>query len=314
MQPVVSTRAAEVTGQNQSVSQTTETKKTSGDASEFEAILRSAVRADQANQVNEEELFAGMVFERLKTTKGDEVAAQYSSALETQKGVLKKGDGYIPYEDAAKNALKSLRESGALTKEEADKTYSEAFDASQLDTNTDALFDGRGGAGDPTIALALLDSALASSRLMIEKFTAGELSASSRSLDDTSSAGNLKSITPIGTAGDASSVPLQNTPQGTTFDGPKGFLFKPESSTDGNLAILLPQGLAQQVLSLVLNDETGKTLEEGRSTGYGEEGINEKFAFTKPGGSYGDNLTVKALLADGTVREWTIPDGSKRYD
>ena len=43
-------------------------------------------------------------------------------------------------------------------------------------------------------------------------------------------------------------------------------------------------------------------------------GIQEKFAFTKPGSQYGSNVTVQALLADGTSREWSISDPSQRYD
>ena len=68
------------------------------------------------------------------------------------------------------------------------------------------------------------------------------------------------------------------------------------------------------MLSLIVKDSQGNTLEEGRSTGYGDFGIQEKFAFTKPGSQYGSNVTVQALLADGTSREWSISDPSQRYD
>jgi hypothetical protein len=301
MQVGRSTRSAEVTNQNQDVTPVEEVKNESGDSSDFEAILRSAVSPDQANQINEEELFSGIVFERIKTLKGEDAAKQYKELLETQKSLLKKADGYIPLEDAAKNALKSLRDSAQLTADEANNIYSESFDAAQLDSNTEALYDGRGGANDPTIALSLLESALSSSRLMIEKFTSGDLKASARSLDD-SSVGGLK----IQSTGDAST--------GNTFDGADGFLFKPESVNQGTLAVLLPEALANQVMSLVLKDENGNDIEEGNSTGYGELGTREKFSFSKKGGEYGDNITVKALLSDGTTREWLIPDGSQRYD
>jgi hypothetical protein len=286
-----------------------ETSKTDGQ--DFEALLRGMVSPDGANQVNEEELFAGIIFERLKSTKGEEVANKYATSLASEKAALQKSSGYVPVEDAAKNALKSLRADGSLSSEEADTVYSEAFDAAQLDANKNALYDGRGSAGDSTIALALMESALASSKMLVEKFSSGETQATARSLD-----GNGE-LTPLGApiaSGDGSTVPLSNLPTGTVFDGADGFLFKPESSTDKKLAILLPEALAHQVLSVVVKDENDNTLEEGRSTGYGELGTREKFAFTKSGQEYGKNVTVHAILADGSERQWSIPDASQRYD
>lgn len=313
MQGITSLRSAENTTGNEGVTSTEQTEENSSDSSEFDTLLRSMVTPDGANQVNEEELFAGIIFERLKASKGDEAAQAYSAALETEKTALKKGDGYIPYEDAAKNALRTLRTGGTLTSEEADKIYSESFEAAQLDSNTGALYDGRGGANDPTIALALLDSALASSKLLVEKFVSGEQTAAVRSLDEASN-GSYKSSGALIATGDVSAVADSNTPTGTTFDGADGFLFKPQSSTDNKLAILMPELLAHQVLSLLVKDENGNTLEEGRSTGYGDLGTREKFAFTKSGGDYGKNLSVQALLTDGTVKEWKIPDPTQRYD
>ncbi len=309
MQGITAVRSTENTAENKGV---TKSDNPAGE-DEFNTLLRSMVKADGANQTNEEELFAGLIFERLKSAKGDEVANKYSAALESEKTALKKGDGYIPYEDAAKNALRSLRESKDITSEEADSIYSEAFEGAQLDSNKNALYDGRGGANDPTIALALLESALASSKALIEKFKSGESKATKRSLDEASNAAG-QSINVLAATGDASAIAASNAPTGTVFDGADGFLFKPESATDGKLAVLLPEQLSHQVLSLLLKDESGNTLEEGRSTGYGDLGTREKFAFTKDGSQYGKNLTVQALLADGTVKEWKIPDPSQRYD
>lgn len=314
MQAITSLRSAENTTGNEGVTDSKKTTDSSGDAGEFDTLLRSLVKTDGANQTNEEELFAGLIFERLKSTKGDEAAQAYSTALEKEKAALAKADGYIPFEDAAKNALRTLRADKTISGEEADTIYSEAFEGAQLDSNKNVLYDGRGGANDPTIALALLESALTSSKTTIDKFTSGESKASKRSLDEASNSATQGVNTLSVATGDASTVAETNTPTGTAFDGADGFLFKPESSTDGKLAVLLPQALANQVLSLLVKDEGGNTLEEGRSTGYGDLGTREKFAFSKDGSAYGKNLTVQALLTDGTVREWKIPDPSQRYD
>jgi hypothetical protein len=316
MENISKVNSTENTAQNGAVTSPKTTEAKSGDASGFETLLRSMIQPSTANQANEEEMFASLVYERIKSEKGEGVAKQYADLLAGEKTSRAKADGYIPLEDAAKGALKSLRDSGAITSQEADQVYSEAFEAAQLDANTELLYDGRGGAGDTTIALAELESALSRARLMTEKFDSGASKATARSLDIEGSASTLLSSPNAiaGTPGDPSLVPLTNDPQGTVFDGPQGFLFKPESSTDSKLAVLLPEELSQQVLSLLVKDSNGNTLEEGRSTGYGELGIQEKFAFTKAGSEYGSNVTVQALLNDGTTREWRISDPSQRYD
>jgi hypothetical protein len=297
---------------------------------EFDTFLRSVLRSEQAGMANEEELFAGIVHERIKKSKGDEIAAQYQSAFDSEVSLLSSAGGFASMEDVAKGALRSLRDTGTLTKEEADKIYSESFAAAQLDSNTEALYDGRGGADDPTRALAELATALETARLKIDAFDGGASVATIRSLDEASNSkygamsGGFSDMSySDGTGytdtmgiptGDVSQVAPINEPQGELFDGQGNFLFKPESSTDGNLAVLLPEALAHQVLSLIIKDQDGNTIEQGRSTGYGDFGVQEKFAFTRPGGTYGQGVSVQALLSDGTTREWRIPDSSKRYD
>ena len=66
--------------------------------------MKALIAPDSANQVNEEELFAGLIYERIKSSKGEEVAKQYTEALETEKAARQKPDGYIPYEYHAKAA------------------------------------------------------------------------------------------------------------------------------------------------------------------------------------------------------------------
>src|SRR5688572_12058040 len=49
----------------------------STETSEFETFLRSNLTPDPANEISEEDLFAALVQERIKKTKGDETLALF---------------------------------------------------------------------------------------------------------------------------------------------------------------------------------------------------------------------------------------------
>jgi hypothetical protein len=286
---------------------------------DFNTLLSGILSPDPANNVNEEELFAGIVEERVNNLKGPELQKKFSDLLAKEENSMQKADGFIPCEDAAKSALKKLRDSGDLTSDEADKIYSESFSAAQLDGNKNALFDGKGGAGDATVALQKLEQALLSARTKLEGFDSGAEEAEKRSVGEASNSKTSVAAAAVSapqssfTASTPSSTSLV-TPNGLVVDGANNFLFKPISENEGTLAVLMPSDLAHNVMSLVLKDEGGNVIEEGHSTGFGDTGEREKFSFSKPGGSYGNNLTVEARLNDGSSRQYLIPDPSKRYD
>ena len=290
--------------------------------SDFEKLLKGLVKVNQENKVSEEALFAGVVRERVSKLKGEDVAKEYDTLLDKAKGAATRGD-FVAMEEATKSALKELRSQSKLSAEEADQVYSESFAASQLDGNVEALFDDRGGVGDSTIAVDTMEAALLAARTMVEKFDSKEQQASKRSLDEAAAgkgsassgisiASLLGSSTSAGA--DASAVADSTTPQGTTVDGPNGFLFKPIAESNGNLAVLAPEALKGLVDSVVLKDLAGNELDRGNSTGYGDAGTREKFSFSKPGGNYPKDLTVEIHMQDGSVKTYTIPDPSKRYD
>src|SRR5262249_54882642 len=116
------------TSSTQSTTPTTSTATAPLD--DFETYLQGLLSPDAENNVSEEELFSGVISERLKTEKGDDLADKYNSLLQTKKTEMTKSDGYIPYEDAAKAALRQMRDEGDLSKDDADKIYSESFQAS----------------------------------------------------------------------------------------------------------------------------------------------------------------------------------------
>lgn len=266
-----------------------------GKAGEFDTRLRALVRPDQANKISEEDLFSALVQERIQKLKGEETLKEFQGMLQTEQGSMKKGDGFIPTEDATKAALVQLRAAGKLTAEEADSIYSQAFAGAQLDDNQNALFDSRGGKGDPTVAVATLEQALLSSRVTMEEYDKGTKTAPQRSLEEASNGKPTGASTPSGTTGQA------------------GFLFKPVSDSDGKLAILLPPRLTGLAQSVRILSPSGEALETGRYSGNGNGG-REHFRFTKPGAGYPDGLTVEVTLQGGSVIKYIIEETSERNE
>jgi hypothetical protein len=266
----------------------------SSGSTEFDTTLKALLGTDSAKKVSEEDLFAALVSERIKKAKGEEQGTKFQETLEAKKNEMRKGDGYIPMEDAAKAALVEARESGILSKEEADKIYSEAFAAAQLDANTGVLFDGRGGPNDTTVAVASLEEALAGSRGILEKFDSGAEKAPERSVDEASN-------------GKALNMP------GSPTAGDQGFLFKPTSESDGKLVVLLPSRLSGLIAGVQLFDPAGRILDSGRYTGNGNGG-REHFRFSKAGSGYPDGTTVEVSLKTGDKLRYVIGDTSQRVE
>ena len=278
----------------QGVAPSTPSVSTPTNSTEFDKTLKVFLGDDPAKKVSEEDLFSALVSERVKTAKGDKQGSKFQEVLEAKKNSMKKGDGYVPMEDATKAALVEARETGLLTKEETDTIYSEAFAAAQLDDNKGALFDGRGGANDTTVAVASLEQALAGSRVLIEKYADGSEKPPERSVDEAS---NSKVI---------------NIPGAPTI-GDQGFLYKPVSDSDGKLAILLPSRLSGLIAGVQLFDPAGKLLDSGRYGGNGNGG-RDHYRFSKAGGSYPDGVTVEVSLKTGEKLRYPIGDSSQRVE
>jgi hypothetical protein len=270
----------------------TSSGKTGG---EFDTTLKSFLGTDSAKKVSEEELFSALVQERLKKSKGEDALKKFQDLLTSSKDRLKKSDGYVPVEDATKEALKTLRDQGVLDAKEADSIYSQSFAAAQLDDNKDTLFDDRGGPGDPTIAVATMEQALLLSRTVMDKYDAGTEQAPERSLSEVSS--GKVAVAAVGTGGGSDA----------------GFLFKPVSESNKKLVVLLPSALGGMVQGLSLIGPNGEVLETGKYSGNGNGG-RDHFRFSKPGGSYPDGVVVQATLNSGELVRYVIPDTSKRTE
>lgn len=302
------TSSSSVTTQNQ-VTQSAQTAATeSASVSDFEKYLRANLTSGGSGKVSEEELFASVMGERLNGLKGEEVAKAYREELEKNKSALKSGDGYIPFEDAAKKTLQALVEKGSITKDEGNKIYSESFQAAQLDSNLNALYDDRGGPGDSTIAVETLEAALLSARVKIESLSGGSDKLTARELSEPT----LSKSQLMGSSAAGSASSLLDSASTALAGG--GFLFKPVAG-DGRLAVLSPNKVGPNVESITLKDASGNVIEKGHFTSYGDDGrMRAKFSFSKPGGSYPKNLMVEILYKDGQTQQYQIDDPSKRHE
>lgn len=261
---------------------------------DFDKMLRQKMQGTSGGEVSEEDLFAALINERISATKGEEAEKAFDTALTSAKS------SHRSIEDAAKAALKQLRDTKVLSSEEADQIYSASFAAAQLDTNKEALFDSIGGANDPTKAVANIEAALLGARTMLEGFVSGKSTLDQRSLDeDTWRPGKTSSAAAGGHSGEVG--------------GSAGFLYKPISDSDSKLAVLSPSEMTGKIAKAELIGLDGKVIETGRYTGNGNGG-REHFRFNKPGGDYPNGLTVQFTMTDGKLVKYEIEKSSERKE
>ena len=269
----------------------------------FEEIVSSLLSPGPDGQVNEEELFLAIVNERLETLVGEEAAGAFREQLAARITANTRADGYVPYEQLAVEALKELVSSGVLSAAQGDAVYAQAFAAAQLDDNADALFDGRGGQGDSTVAKAPFDQALASALSRIAAFDKGSEQAPAKKLAQAEATGSAPSARASGGRSAA----------GAALGGADGFLWKPVSESNGNLVILLPADMTGDAVEIVLRDANGDVLERARSSGVANGG-REHFRFGRPGGDYPDGVTVEVRTREGSTKSYQIGETSQRHD
>ena len=310
----------------------------SAESNQFDTILGSVLQPDQANQVNEEELFAALIKERVFTLKGEEAATQYHQFLTERNTALTTLQGYPCPEQAANEALDALAATGAITSEEATAIRSEAFAAAQLDPNVSALYDGRGGEEDPTIAVASMEEALLMARMMIDKFDSGEQEAALFTGPYNTGVQDVGGVEEVAedeeeeeeeeieeeeeeteeveeTEEEKEDLTGLNTSEAGALRRSSFFVYNPESNRDGRVAVTLPFKLSSRVEQLVLKDKEGNELEQGKISEdltAASANVRKRYRFDKAGEEYPKELVVEVHLKNGKVREYEIEDSSKR--
>ncbi len=264
---------------------------------EFDKDIRSVLTPDAQGNVHEEELQHGIVTSILKHLD-PKAAEAYQTAVENYIG---NGNPPRSAEDAVKLALQDVVDQGLITQAQAEKINGLSFKAAQLDDNKEALFDGKGGAGDNTIAVMNLAEAISMAGAEIAKILGGEDAFEPRALTAPS---NMKAPSPAAGAAANGAAAAQGSAGGAGGIS-DAFLWKPQSEKDGKLIVLMPHKYLGQIQSVALHSSlppsAGNMIEQGKLTSPATGGHmgREHYRFNKSGGGYPNGLYVVATLQSG---------------
>jgi hypothetical protein len=259
---------------------------------DFEKRLGEFLGKTGKSEVNEEELFAAVASERVRSLKGKGASKRFDSIMnDTIKGSQ---GGDINYETLTKFSLNQLVGAGKISHDDANIIYSQAFAAAQLDFNENALYGERGNAR----AVADVSSAIAKAQSVVEEIKSKQRDLLIRDRFEPEAAEQQSSARRGG---------------GVGFDGAGGFLFKPFSDIDGNMLVLAPKELNGWIDRVEIKDRSGRILDTARSRGVGYSG-REYIRFNKSGSEYPREITVDIVLNSGGVRSYYIPDSSLEWD
>lgn len=112
---------------------------------EFGKTLRGLLgKAAIADKVNEEEFFAGAIYQLVKNRFGNDVAADFKSTFKLNMVDKPSKEKVASAERAAKETLRFFVDSTILTQEEASDIRSLAFQTAQLDRNDRFVWDSLG--------------------------------------------------------------------------------------------------------------------------------------------------------------------------
>lgn len=270
----------------------------------IESLSPIIERLNQLNksQISEEELFHEVV-----------------ATLASERGLTLTNGSERNLEARTVNSLKNEGSDAAW------KLYQTAFTLSQLDSNKQALFDDTGSATDHTIAVTSITDAIA--KLEANHSRLSDLEILSSASWDKASAKTARSHAVNQIAGDlntlsnstnaSSSSATTGNDYSTSFSyslEDSGFLFKPRSESDGNLVILLPQSLTNQISEVnVIDLATGEIKGQGRFSAVANEG-REHYRFDFTGDSLKVPVEVQVKLKNEQILTKIIEDPSERTE
>ncbi len=266
-------------------------------------------------RVTEQDCYSALIHQGLSATSS-KLAARFEKELKAATETFKKSHGKVNMHKVSDRLVRQYVREKELSQQQYQKLRDHAFGLSQLDSDrtrisAERLPDAKSG-DTPLRAVSTfhkkLETNKAASAEEIAQFRANEAAISVEKWREKKKAGILG--VPAGTAvlahGEAQSLSVTNLPN--------GFLWKPQSDSDGKLVVLLPPSLTTTVHSLSIKDAKGdKIIETGRFSGIANGG-RLHFRFTKSGGAYPDNATVEVTLVDGNVIKIPIKETAARIE
>lgn len=101
------------------------------------------------------------------------------------------------------------------------------------------------------------------------------------------------------------------------FDGPGGFLWKPNSDSNGRLVVIWPAQYTGRIGSCTIHSgyptSSKNRIETGVFSSVGNGG-RAHFRFSRPGGAYGANVYASATINDGSKVTYFVANTGSRND
>lgn len=142
----------------------------------FQSLLG---KRSSTEKVNEEELFAATLYDRIKDGYGDSLAADFKTAFRLNMADKPRRERISSPERAANETLTFFANSTKLSREQVEALRSECFRAAQIDDKTDKLWDSEGSAQDRSIAVVSFGRA---ARLVRQRFSTNVTQPTSRNV------------------------------------------------------------------------------------------------------------------------------------
>ncbi len=260
------------------------------------SILNELIGPNRAASVNEEQLFASIIFERIEASKGEPVAREYQALLEEKMGENRLENGYIYVETAARDALAEMERNGNLTLEEAETIHAQAFQAAQLDNNTSALFDSFGTTMSTAPAATATEKVLAK----LLQFDDGIVDSGKMSLSYQQAQYVGKQGMRIETSNTDPEIGLTGTP----VEELTGLRWNPVSTDVETLAVVLPMQM-QGVGNVYVTNGSNQIIEEGFHSG--EDKGRLVYRFNQRGEQYPDPSILNVQMENGDIYKFQIP-------
>ena len=251
-------------------------------------------RLDKSTKVNEEELYAVNLYSYL-TSKDKTLGTRF---LELLPEAIKKSTeihGSARVFNAADRVMRRLLKDGKIMHDEYQASRDYAFGMSQLDQNKKFLSRTESVALEEGMKIVSTNCAATSEAVGAYKRELQKIA----KLQRTTAATNNSTVAG-GSTHSSSSIA-------------EGFLWKPESDSDGNLVILLPSNLVGKASGVRVLSPEGNVLAQGRYGGIAN-GFRQHFRFDRPGSAFPNNSIVEIQMANSENLRFKIANTSLRVE
>jgi hypothetical protein len=281
------------------------------------ADQKTALTADQitsGKRINEQEAYAVLVHDSLNSTN-PKLAKRFEQELKEATAKYKENhNGEVNMHKISDRLMRQYKRENEVNTEQYRAIRDHSFGNAQLDSNRTQLSGARpeDAIGDDTPVRAVstfykkLETNQAATSEEIAVFRANEAKISAEKFQE-------KKISGANATTGAAGASADSVIKGVKDVGP-GFLWKPQSESNGNLVVLLPPNFTSSVNSLTLKDPKGSAvLESGKYAGIGNGG-RLHFRFGKGGSNYPDGTIVEVKFTDGSTMKIPIKETSARVE